>query len=56
MVTLAAGLGVGVILYALPTTGPLHLWTVGLIPGLAGVALLFSSRLVRPRPEAAPRA
>ncbi len=53
LVTLAVGIGIGILLDALPTTGPLHLWAVGLIPGLVGVALLFSSWLVRPRPAAA---
>jgi len=52
VVTCAAGLGVGALLHALPATGALNLWVVGLVPVFVGLALLLSSRLVRPRPGA----
>jgi len=50
IVTTAAGLGLALFLwYFRDTTGEEGLWSVGLIPGLIGLALLLSSWLVRPK-------
>jgi hypothetical protein len=50
VVTVAAGLGVGLLLWLLPAAASLNLWSIGLVPGLVGVGLLIASFLVRPRP------
>ncbi len=48
LVTLAVGIGLGIMLYVLPTGNDGQgVWAVGLIPGLVGVALLLSSFIVR---------
>ena len=40
LVTLAAGVGLGLMLYIIPDARQAHAWAVGLIPGLIGAALL----------------
>jgi hypothetical protein len=47
LVTLAVGLSLGVMLYFIADEA--NVWSVGLIPGAIGVALLISALLVRPR-------
>jgi hypothetical protein len=63
LVTLAVGVGVGIMLYIMPDTRDENVWAVGLIPGLVGLALLISSVIVRNSapdddraPQGAPRA
>jgi hypothetical protein len=46
LVTLAVGIGLGIMLYVLPG-GEERVWSVGLIPGLVGIALVVSSVIVR---------
>jgi hypothetical protein len=48
LVTLAVGVSLGVLLYNVANEEP-GVWTVGLIPGAIGVALLVSAFLVRPK-------
>ncbi len=47
LVTLAVGLSLSVMLYFIADEA--NVWSVGLIPGAIGVALLISALLVRPR-------
>jgi len=59
LVTLAAGIGLGIMLGLITETSDKNVWSVGLIPGLVGVALIVSSRMVRrsaDEPAGAPRA
>ncbi len=47
IVTLFAGIGIGVMLYFLADAGDSNAWAVGAIPAFVGFALLLSSWLVR---------
>jgi hypothetical protein len=47
LVTLAVGIGLGVMLYYIADEN--GVWAVGMIPGAIGVALLLSAFLVRPK-------
>ena len=48
LITLAVGISLGVMLYYVASDEP-GVWSVGLIPGAIGLALLISAYLVRPR-------
>ncbi len=47
LVTLAAGIGVGIMLYYIGDGEDKNIWAVGSIPTLVGIALLVSSYIVR---------
>ena len=51
LVTLATGIGLGIFLGLVADEE--HVWAVGLIPALVGVALLISARIVRPESSGA---
>lgn len=50
LVLIATGIGLAILIQSQEPDK--SVWTVGLLPGLIGVALLLSSRLVWPKPKA----
>ncbi len=52
LVTLAVGIGLGVMLYFITDARDEGVWAVGIIPAAVGIALLISAFLVRPRDAA----
>ena len=48
LVTLAVGIGLAIMLRLMATEDP-NAWSVSLIPGMVGVALLLSAWIVKPR-------
>ncbi len=52
LVTLAVGIGLGIMLYFITDARDEGVWAVGIIPAAVGIALLISAFLVRPRDAA----